>query len=60
MQAGGGASAANPLETMQNRGPGARVNYDWRRNDMLNHQVNMGDIANGVRLPDIAKPRPLN
>jgi hypothetical protein len=59
MQAGGGASAVNPLESMLNRGAGPRVNYDLNRNDAMSHQVNMGDIANGVRLPDIAKPRPL-
>lgn len=59
MQAGGGASAVNPLESMMNRGPGARVNYDFNRNDNLRHQVDMGDIRNGVRLLDIAKPRPL-
>lgn len=49
----------NPLESMINRGPGPVVRHDFQRNDNLGHQVNMGDIANGVRLVDISKPRPL-
>lgn len=57
MQAGGGASAVNPLESMKNRGPGARVNYDFDKNDHLNHQVNQGDIAQGRRMTDIMQPR---